>query len=169
MTVDSFKFLPRILAYYYKNTAERSKETIPWTPIRKPLSDSKFGLVTSGGLYDRTNDVPFDIEKEKLEPTWGDPTYRQISKDIYNEDLGVSHLHINSADIVADFNIVLPIHRFLDLEASNQIGSLSPFSYSFMGYQGLPPDTTEWEENYGPKVAKAFLDEGVDCVFLTPT
>ena len=169
MTVDSFKFLPRILAYYYQNTAKKSGETIPWTPLRKRLSDCKFGLVTSGGLYDRTKDIPFDIEKEKLEPTWGDPTYRKISKDISKDDVGISHLHINPAEIIKDFNIILPIHRFLDLEASDNIGSLSQFAYSFMGYQGFPPDTTEWKVNYGPKVTKYFIAEGVDCLFLTPS
>ncbi len=29
-------------------------------------------------------------------------------------------------------------------------------------------DTTEWEERYGPEVAEAFINEGVNCVLLTP-
>ena len=169
MAIDSFKFLPRIISYYYQTTAKKSTKIIPWQPLKKPLAECRFGLVTSGGLYDRTIDPPFDVEREKFEPTWGDPTYRKISREIKHQNIGVSHLHINPIDIITDFNILLPIHRFIDLECENIIGSLSRFSYSFMGYQGFPPNTTEWEDHYAPEVATSFSKEGVDCVFLTPS
>jgi len=169
MTIDSFKYLPRIISYYYKTTAIKSTKEIPWQTIKKPLSECRFGLVTSGGLFDRTIDPPFDVEREKVEPTWGDPTYRKISNDIKQQNMGVSHLHINPVDIISDFNILLPIHRFVELENENIIGSLSRFSYSFMGYQGFPPNTASWEERYATEVAEAFIKDGVDCVLLTPS
>ncbi|GAF71037.1 unnamed protein product, partial [marine sediment metagenome] len=75
------------------------------------------------------------------------------------------HLHINNADAEADVNIALPVHRFLEMEAAGEVGSLAPTSYSFMGYQ---QNTNEWENRYGPEMAARMKEEGVDAVLLTP-
>jgi D-proline reductase (dithiol) PrdB len=74
-------------------------------------------------------------------------------------------LHINTADLEADINIALPIHRFLELEAAGEIGSLAPMSYSVMGYQ---ESNEEWAQRYGPEIAQRMKDEEVDCAFMTP-
>jgi len=168
MTVDSFKFLPRLIAMFYRMTKREPEMPIPWTPLRRPLSECTFGLVTSAGLYMRKSDRPFDVEGERQKPTWGDPSFRIIPSDIESGKVGASHLHFNTADVEVDFNIQLPIHRFLTLVEEGRIGGLAASNYSFMGFQGFPPDTTEWEERYGPEVAEAFLNEGVNCVLLTP-
>ena len=168
MTVDSFKFLPRLIAMFYRMTKREPQMPIPWTPLDRPLADCTFGLVTSGGLYVRDSDPPFDVERERQNPTWGDPSFRVIPREIERGAVGVSHLHFNTTDVEADFNILLPVHRFLTLVGEGRIGGLAANHYSFMGYQGFPPDTTEWEERYGPEVAAAFIKEGVNCVLLTP-
>jgi D-proline reductase (dithiol) PrdB len=168
MTVDSFKFLPRLIAIFYQATEVQPEQPIPWTPLSKPLDECVFGLVTSGGLYHKGVESPFDLEREKAEPTWGDPTFRTIPRDIAQSDVGVSHLHINTEDVEKDFNILLPIHRFEELAEEGTIGGLAEKAYSFMGFQGHPPNTTEWRETYGPQVAEHFKAEGVDCVLLTP-
>ncbi|MCJ7570007.1 MAG: glycine/sarcosine/betaine reductase selenoprotein B family protein [Anaerolineales bacterium] len=168
MTVDSFKFLPRLIAMFYRMTRREPQTPIPWTPLGHSLSESTFGLVTSAGLYVRESDRSFDVERERKEPTWGDPSFRVIPRDIESSAVGVSHLHFNTTDVEVDFNILLPIHRFLTLVEEGRIGGLAASNYSFMGYQGFPPDTTDWEERYGPEVAEAFLNEGVNCVLLTP-
>lgn len=168
MNVDSFKFLPRIIAFYYQRTKRQPDYPIPWTPLKKPIEDCKFALVTSAGIYQSSNDPPFDVEREKREPTWGDPTFRRIPVDIKQEDIGVSHLHINTTDILKDFNILLPLTHFLRLSSEGIIGDLADFAYSFMGFQGFPPDTSAWENIFGPQVVNELIEEGVDCVFITP-
>ncbi len=168
MTVDSFKFLPRILAAFYQMTDQEPTFPIPWTPLSRPLTDCRFGLITSGGLYQRGTDLPFDLEREKERPIWGDPSFRTIPVDIRMEEVGVSHLHLNPHDVLEDPNILLPIHRFQELVLAGRIGGLARHAYSFMGYQGFPPDTTAWEEVYGPQVAASLKAEEVDCVLLTP-
>jgi D-proline reductase (dithiol) PrdB len=168
MSVDSFKYLPRLIAAFYQATKVEEKRPIPWTPLPNPLNECKVGLVTSAGLYHRDVDPPFDIEKEKQTPTWGDPTYRKIPTDITLAGIGASHLHINTTDLLADVNIVLPLHRFHELADEGIVGSVAKYNYSFMGYQGYPPDTTSWEEIYGPQVAARFKAENVDCILLTP-
>ncbi len=168
MPVDSFKYLPRIIAAFYQNTDQQPELPIPWTPLPRLLSECKFGLVTSGGFYHRGAEEPFDLEREKAEPTWGDPTCRTLPTGILQKDVGASHLHLNTQDLEEDLNILLPVHRFRELEAEGIIGGLAEQSYSFMGYQGFPPDTSAWQETYGPQVIEKLKAEGVDCVLLTP-
>ncbi len=167
MSVDSFRYLPRLISAYYRMTKWQPQFPIPWTPLPSSLSECKFGLITSGGLYHKGVEPPFDIVREKQEPTWGDPSYRTLSADIQQEDVGVSHLHINTRDVLSDINILLPIHRFQELVIEGQIGDLAQNAYSFMGYQGFPSDTTAWQETYGPEVAERLKAEGVDCILLT--
>jgi D-proline reductase (dithiol) PrdB len=168
MTVDSFKFLPRIIATFYKMTEREPQYPIPWTPHRMPIGETKFGLVTSGGLYHKQVQEPFNLEREKAEPTWGDPSYRVIHSMVTQDDIAVSHLHLNTSDIEADFNILLPIHRMQEFVLESRIGSLAEEHYAFMGYQGFPPDSSAWKTEYGPQIAHAFHKEGVHCVLLTP-
>ncbi len=166
MAVDSFKFLPGSLAGYYRNMAVEREEPIPFTPLPKPLSECRFSLVTTAGIYHKGKEPPFDAEREKREPLWGDPSFRRFPRDVRQEEVGASHLHTNNRDILADMNIVLPVQRFLELESEGAIGSLAPTSYSFMGYQ---PNTTEWRERYAPEAAALLKGEDVDAVLLTPS
>jgi D-proline reductase (dithiol) PrdB len=168
MAVDSFRYLPRIIAFFYQQTDRQPVMPIPWTPLNKPVRDSKFGLVTSGGIYHQVEDNPFNLEREKKEQLWGDPSYRKIPTTITQEEIGVSHLHINTRDILKDVNILLPIDRFQTLVSEGAVRGLADYAFSFMGFQGYPPDTSLWENQYGPRVAEHFLAEGVDCILLTP-
>jgi D-proline reductase (dithiol) PrdB len=168
MPVDSFKFLPRLIAMFYQMTEREPSLPIPWTPLSKPVGECTFGLVTSAGLYHKREDAPFDLEREIQEPTWGDPSYRTIPTDIDQEDVGVSHLHINPKWVLADVNVLLPLTRFQELASDGKVGTLAGHAYSFMGYQGYPPDTEAWEKVYAPQVAERFKAESVDCVLLTP-
>jgi hypothetical protein len=146
LPVDSFKFVPRLIATFYQMIEREPQLPIPWTPVDREMERCTFGLVTSAGLFHREYEAPFDLEREQQDPTWGDPTYREIPMD----------------------NIQLPIQRFQELLAEGRIGGLAKTGYSFMGYQGFPPDTTQWEKTYGPEVAEKLKAQGADCVFLTP-
>ena len=168
MTVDSSKYLPRLIATFYQETDRQPELPIPWTPLLRPLAACRFGLVTSAGLYHQGVEPPFDVERERKEPEWGDPTFRTIPTDVQQAEIGASHLHINTGDVMTDVNVLLPIHRFRDLVEDGTIGGLAEHAYSFMGYQGFPPDTTAWQETYGPQVADELKADRVDCVLLTP-
>jgi D-proline reductase (dithiol) PrdB len=168
MDVDSFRYLPRLIATFYRASERQPEYPIPWTPLRCPLSECQFGLVTSGGLYQQGVAPPFDVARERRDPTWGDPSYRIIPADIRQTEVGVSHLHINAQDVLADLNILLPVDRFQELVSEGYIGGLASRAFSFMGYQGFPPDTRAWQEVYGPQIAAAFKAEGVSAALLTP-
>ena len=167
MKVDSFKYLSRLVTRYYKMSQVTAELPIPWTPLTKPVKQARFSLVTSGGLYHRGHEPPFDVEREKREPTWGDPNYRTLPSNIDPSEVGVSHLHLNTADIEADMNILLPIQRFQELVDAGRIGGLTDQVYSFMGYQGYPADQRPWKQSYGPEVAQKMAADEVDCILLT--
>lgn len=169
MPVDNYKFLPRLLAALYEAAPEKNWSPPPWTPLPGPVSTCKFGLVTTAGIYHKENEPPFDIETERERPDWGDPSFRAIPVDISPDQIGVSHLHINPRWIQDDINVILPIHRFQEFVAGGIIGSLANHAYSFMGFQGFPPNTQAWEQVYAPQVIQRLLDESVDCVLLTPS
>jgi D-proline reductase (dithiol) PrdB len=166
MSVDSFRWLPGAIAMYYRGLPLQKVEPIPWTPLAKPIEKCRFALVTTAGLYMKDRDPSFDLDGERRNPFWGDPSYRVIPREARQEEVGVAHLHINAADLLADMNVALPVQRFLELEAAGKIGSLAPSHYSFMGYQ---PNTSEWENRYAPEVARRMKDEGVEAALFTPT
>lgn len=168
MPVDSFKYLPRLIATLYRMMEREPKLPIPWTPLERPIAESTVGLVTSAGFYLPQRQQPFDLDRERRTPTWGDPTYRAIPASVDLQDLAVSHLHLSTADLERDPNIALPMQRFQELAARGEVGRLAEEHYSFMGYQGYPPDTSAWRERYGPEIAQRLLDNGANAVLLTP-
>src|SRR4030042_5182829 len=137
MTVDSFKWLPPALANYYKGLPIQ-KEEVPWTPLAKPLNQCRFSLLSTAGIYLKGKQPSFDLDRERREPFWGDPSYRAIPRDVRQEEIAVAHLHLNTSDIEADMNITLPVHRFLELEQAGEIGSPRPPSYSRQGCPQTP-------------------------------
>ncbi len=163
--MDSYRWVPRAIAEYYKALAVEREDPIPWARPAKPLSQSVVAAVTTAGIYVEGREPPFDTEREKKEPTWGDPTFRILERGVRQAQIGASHLHIDNEDILADFNIVLPIRRLEELKEEGFIGEVAPHHLSFMGFQ---MDNRAWRETYAPQAAKLLLDDGVDCVLLAP-
>ena len=168
MTTDSFKFLPRMIAALYTSTDREPELPIPWTPLAKPLADCRFSLLTTGGLYVRGEQRPFNLDRERTEPTWGDPDFRAIHTDSPPNTVTAEHLHINTSFVEEDVNVLLPLTRFQELAASGTIGSLAPTAYSLMGFQGFPPDITGWLQTAVPAITAQLKQEEVDCLLLTP-
>jgi D-proline reductase (dithiol) PrdB len=129
-----------------------------------PLNRSVFALVTSAGISLRS-DPPFDMEREKREPLWGDRSFRMIPRSTAARDIDVSHLHINTGYILEDINVMLPLARMAEFEQEGVIGRLAPTSYSFYGYQWK---NTEFIEKAIAPMANRMREEGVTAVLLTP-
>lgn len=165
-TVDGFRFMPPALrAYMRKDIPDQPYSgKIPWTPLKKPIKQTTFTLVTTAGISMKT-DPPFDMEREKIEPEWGDPTYREISRTATESDIEVSHLHINTDYIKKDINVMLPLTRFQEFEEEGIIGKLAATCYSCYGFQ---MDPTALLEETMPKVADRMRDENIEAVLLTP-
>ena len=166
-TVDGFRFLPPSLGAwirrYYIPETEFTGE-IPWTPMNKPLNRASLALVTSAGISLKT-DPPFDMEREKREPLWGDRSFRMIPVGTTAQDINANHLHINTGYILEDINVMLPLGRMAEFEQEGIIGRLAPTSYSFYGYQW---QNTEFIEQAIAPMARRMQEEGVDAALLTP-
>ncbi len=164
--VDGFKFLPPKLSAWIRTFIpdDPFSGTIPFYPLAKPLSEARLSLVTSAGISLKS-DTPFDMEKEKRDPTWGDPTYRAIPRGTQSSDIEVNHLHINSSYIYDDINVILPLDRIQTMAEQGKVGGLAPTSYAFYGFQW---ERTEFlDEGIKPMIDR-MKDEAVDAVLLTP-
>ena len=164
--VDGFRFLPPGLAAWIRTfiPEEEFQGAIPWTPLEKPLSAATVAVVTSAGISLKS-DTPFDMEKEKLDPTWGDPTYRVLPKSTTAGEINVDHLHINTSYILEDINVILPLARMAELESEGTIGTLAPSAYSFYGFQW---GFAQFLDEAITPMSQQMKIENVDAVLLTP-
>ena len=71
-----------------------------FVPPQKPLSESRVGLIASGGIY-VTGQVAFHFSD--------DISYREIGTDVPTEDLRVTHFAYDLTDARSDPNVVFPI------------------------------------------------------------
>src|SRR4030065_1103290 len=106
---------------------------IPWTPLTKPLSECRVALLTSAGIAIKT-DRPFDQERERQDPWWGDPSLRLIPRQATEQEVEFFHLHINADFARQDLNCLLPLQRLAEMEAIGGGGSMGTTHYSTMGY-----------------------------------
>ena len=164
--VDSFHFMPPSLrAWLSKDIPKEAFQGyIPWSPLKKPLKETTFSLMTSAGISMKGG-PPFDVMREMKEPMWGDPTSRNLPRDVSQEDIDVNHLHINTDYIKEDMNVILPLTRFKEFEEEGIIGRLVPTCYSFYGFQMNPEELID---KTMPEVATRMHREEVEAVLLTP-
>ncbi len=161
MIVDSFRFLPRSFRAAYERESAGAPEV--WTDFAARLSDASIALLSTAGLYVQGLHEPYDLERERAEPTWGDPSYRAIPHDA--GELGMAHLHVNDADTRADRNVSLPLDVLAELVAEGVVGASSPNHFSVMGYQG---DLDGWRHVTAPAIARLLTDQHTDGVVLAP-
>ena len=164
--VDGFRSMPPSLcAWIGKSIPEEPfAGDIPWTPFEKPLKEATFSAVTSAGISMKA-DAPFDMEREKREPTWGDPSYRAIPRRTTEAEIEVNHLHINTDYIKEDLNVILPLGLMASFEEEGLIGALAPTAYSFYGFQW---ESEEFLDQGIAPMTDQMQAEGVDAVLLTP-
>lgn len=64
------------------------------TATAKPLRECTIALVSTAGIA-RNDAQPFDQERERRNPWWGDPSYRVIPLGTSEQDVRIYHLHID--------------------------------------------------------------------------
>ena len=166
MNVDSYRFLPRSFRPYYEGRGPFSGEEEPvWAPFEKRLAQSRIGLLTSAGLYLKSQPT-FDVERERANPEWGDPTWRSIPAGAKPSDLAMAHLHINEADVLADPEIALPSRMLEQLATEHVIGSATPEHFSVMGYQER--DLAGWRDKTARELVAQLRDQAADGLILAP-
>ncbi len=163
--VDSFRYLsPGSTEIVKAMIAMASRDPVPWTPLPQPLREATVALVSTAGLSMRA-DPPFDAEGERLNPWWGDPSYRVIPWTATEADIVASHLHIDTAYLQQDLDVALPLRRLAEAETKGRIGAVAPSHYSFMGYL---LDPTEFLERSVPAMIDRMRAEAVDAAIFVP-
>ena len=163
--VDSYRYLSGITKRMIKSWIKMEQpRPIPWTPLRKELSDCTIAMISTGGIALKT-DRPFDQEGERQNPWWGDPSYRILPNTATEQDVRLYHLHIDPRYGEQDLNCMFPLQRLKELEAAGEIGRAAARHYSFMGYI-LQPDTLLRETT--PAMIRNLQEDQVDVVVLVP-
>jgi|MudIll2142460700_1097286.scaffolds.fasta_scaffold790686_1 D-proline reductase (dithiol) PrdB len=134
-------------------------ETIPWTPVTKPLAASRLAVVTTAGTHRTGVDAPFRHGPE------GDVSLRRIPGDVALADLDVSHSHMPEQIAREDMNTVFPLDHLRELVAAGALGSLAGTHFSLMGYATRAADIAE---TVAPEIAEAMAQDRVDLALLVP-
>lgn len=150
-------YIPRTQELYSSHVPYRwvVNETVPWTPLAKPLKSCKLALAASGGILYR--DQP-RFHRE-------DTSYRRIPKAAQPSELTIWHFGYPTADAKADPNCVFPLERLRELEAQGEIGELSDPAFSFMG--GIY-SARRVRDELAPKLIEELHAARVDALYLVP-
>ena len=133
-----------------------TNETAPWTPMTKPLSQSKVAMLCTGGIR-RKQDKPF--------LTTNDLTFRRIPAETDPRTLFVDHPTPIRAAVVQDVNCNLPLERLPELAGEGVIGSAASEHYSIVG--AIYKRTALCQET-APKIAERLRAQGADALLLIP-
>ena len=154
-------YIPRITAQYsglgYGEYQWLQSEDAPaWTPLSKPLSESKLGFICTGGIYS-AGQTAFHFKD--------DTSYRAIPTDVNIEDLRATHFAYDLTDARKDINVVFPVEQLRTMVDEGVIDSLAPDAYTLMG--GIYSTRRVAEELIPALVDRVLADE-VDVVLLVP-
>jgi D-proline reductase (dithiol) PrdB len=165
MSIDSYRFLDFATRQVMKAWAARQEPgVVPFTPLAKPLRECTVALVSTAGVA-RNDDRPFDQERERRDPWWGDPSFRVIPLGTTEQDARIYHMHIDPRFGQEDLDVVLPMRRLTELAADGIVGQAAPGHYSIMGYI---LDPAVLVEQTAPAIADRMRADGVDAVALVP-
>ena len=167
MEVDSYKFLPRAFRARYDSVAPAPGDGDPvWAPFAPRLAEARIALLSSAGLHVLGDQEPFDAEGERRDPMWGDPGWRAVPRATGQGGLGMTHLHVNNDDVLADHEVALPLRRLDELVAAGVVGASADTHYSVMGYQA--EGLAGWRSATAPAIVDVLRNEHVDGVVLAP-
>lgn len=128
----------------------------PFVPLRKPLSECRLGLVSSGGVY-KAGQVAFHYKD--------DISLRVIDTNTPAHELRATHFAYDLTDARRDPNVVLPLAALNALVAEGELGELNRNAYTFMG--GIY-SARKVREQIAPELARQFVRDEVDVVLLVP-
>lgn len=133
-----------------------SEEPPPWTPLTKPLSDCRIGLIASGGVY-RRGQIAFHYRD--------DASYRVIPSDVPTDELRATHFAYDTRDARSDINVVFPIDTLRSLVRDGRLGGLTDDCYTFMG--GIY-SARRVREELAPALVERMTRQGADAALLVP-
>jgi hypothetical protein len=140
---------------YTKPYAWPHYEDVPFTPLQKPLTECRVGLVTTAGRPKPSDPVAAMLAPRALYADPTDPPPQRLFTDDLFWDKKATH--------TKDVDCFLPVNRLREYAASGRIGSVSPRFY------GVPTDYSQSRtlENYAPQILEWCREDGLDAVLLS--
>jgi D-proline reductase (dithiol) PrdB len=139
----------------------RRIDPVPWTPLKRPLNQSRLALVSSAGFVLPHQDG-FD---QKLRG--GDFTFRQIPDNTSVKELRDTHRSesFDHTGLEQDPNLAFPLDRVRELAEAGRIGSINRRHLSFMGSITAPGRLVK---ETAPEAARWLVEDQVDVALLVP-
>lgn len=135
----------------------RAETDPPWTPLPKPMSQIRLGVLTTSGCY-KAGQVAFHYKD--------DTSIRRIPIDTGSEDLRFSHLTENYlVDARQDPECLVPLTALRKLRDEGAVGALTDDILSCMG--GIYSQRRVRDELI-PQVETAFREQGAEAALLIP-
>ncbi len=141
----------------------------PWTPLKKPLSESRIGVFTTGGVFIEGHDPLGEAGISQAEAAArvdeflrSPPTLSMIPIDTPTEKLRIRHPGYDVRGSRRDHNSVLPVDRLLEAVESGRIGELAPEAFSTVGAAAQ----LRVRADFGPAIAEQFHENEIDAAFL---
>jgi len=133
-----------------------SPGTAPWSVPSAPLSQSRLGMIATGGIY-RVGQTAFTHKD--------DTTFRAIASDTPASELRATHFAYDLTDARSDINVVFPIDRLRSMRDAGEIGELAPDFFTCMG--GIYSQRRVRDE-LAPALVERSHDDGIDMMLLVP-
>jgi len=154
-------YIPSLSRHFINSYTPMTSVDIPWTPVKKPLSESKIAVVTTAGVHHK-DQIPFNMNDRE-----GDPSFRVIDSRRPINDLMITHDYYDHGDADKDINIVFPIERLREFESEGHIANVADTHYGFMGHiDGSYINVLI--NRYAPEAARRLKEDNIDCVLLLP-
>ncbi len=145
----------------------------PFTPLAKPVAQSRLALLAAGGHFVAGRDPEPLGEKNKTQEEAiprikefikAEPILSTIPMDTPRENLRVRHPGYDIRAALLDPNVALPLERLAELAQAGAIGALLPDAFSFVGATAQLPLL----KKHAPQWAEMLRERGADAVLLVP-
>jgi D-proline reductase (dithiol) PrdB len=134
-------------------------DDVPWTPYLGEASEKTISLVTSGGIYLKDTQTPFDTKT-----IHGDTTFREIPRGVREKELAIAHPHYDHRLAEEDINTVFPLQRFIELEQEGVVGKVADSHYSLSYVNDVVTLVTKTV----PEIIHRIKGAEVNLLFLVP-
>jgi hypothetical protein len=157
----------------YAGTGRYTYDDGPFTPLSKPLTETRLALLTSSGHFAAGADPqPFGVEgmtqAEAVERITdfikNEPRLTAVPIDTPADELRVRHGGYDVRGPQADPNVAFPIALLRELAEAGYVGALHPEAYSFVGACAQ----TRLLRHTGPEWVAQFQAQGIEAALLVP-
>jgi len=130
-------------------------KSVPFSPIKKPLSKCRVGLITTASNVDIGPGIEGLLKKREAYALPSDPAPARLFTSHLFWDKDATHTD--------DLESFLPLNRLAESAAAGRIGSVSRRFY------GVPTEYSQGRTRLkdAPKILEYVLENGVDAVILT--